>query len=52
MAIARWAEIKEGLLVSVLPQPNGMPVGADAKAFSHEVRSHWGVENGCYWTLD
>src|SRR3954465_15837662 len=27
-------------------------VEADAKAFAHAVRSHWGVENGCHWTLD
>jgi predicted transposase YbfD/YdcC len=22
------------------------------KQFAHAVRSHWGVENGCHWTLD
>ena len=22
------------------------------KLFAHAVRSHWGVENGCHWTLD
>jgi predicted transposase YbfD/YdcC len=27
-------------------------VEPDAKTFAHAVRSHWGVENGCHWTLD
>ena len=31
---------------------SSLPVDADAKAFAHAVRSHWGVENGCHWTLD
>ena len=22
------------------------------KPFAHAVRGHWGVENGCHWTLD
>ena len=22
------------------------------RQFAHAVRSHWGVENGCHWTLD
>jgi len=22
------------------------------KLFAHAIRSHWGVENGCHWTLD
>jgi predicted transposase YbfD/YdcC len=22
------------------------------KQFGHAVRSHWGIENGCHWTLD
>jgi predicted transposase YbfD/YdcC len=22
------------------------------KQFAHAVRSHWGIENGCHWTLD
>jgi predicted transposase YbfD/YdcC len=22
------------------------------KRFSHAVRSHWGIENSCHWTLD
>ena len=22
------------------------------KLFAHAVRSHWGVENGCHWSLD
>ncbi len=24
----------------------------DVKRFAHAVRSHWGIENGCHWTLD
>jgi predicted transposase YbfD/YdcC len=31
---------------------SSLPVERDAKAFAHAVRSHWGVENGCHWTLD
>jgi predicted transposase YbfD/YdcC len=31
---------------------SSLPVEADAKAFAHAVRSHWGVENGLHWTLD
>jgi len=31
---------------------SSLPVGPGAKAFAHAVRSHWGVENGCHWTLD
>jgi predicted transposase YbfD/YdcC len=31
---------------------SSLPVEADAKTFAHAVRSHWGVENGCHWTLD
>jgi predicted transposase YbfD/YdcC len=31
---------------------SSLAVEADAKAFAHAVRSHWGVENGCHWTLD
>ena len=31
---------------------SSLPVEPDAKAFAHAVRSHWGVENGCHWTLD
>jgi predicted transposase YbfD/YdcC len=27
-----------------------LPVGV--KLFAHAVRSHWGVENGCHWSLD
>jgi predicted transposase YbfD/YdcC len=22
------------------------------KQFAHAIRSHWGIENGCHWTLD
>jgi predicted transposase YbfD/YdcC len=31
---------------------SSLPVEPDARAFAHAVRSHWGVENGCHWTLD
>ena len=31
---------------------SSLAVEPDAKAFAHAVRSHWGVENGCHWTLD
>jgi len=31
---------------------SSLPVEADAAAFAHAARSHWGVENGCHWTLD
>ena len=31
---------------------SSLAVEADAKSFAHAVRSHWGVENGCHWTLD
>ena len=31
---------------------SSLPVEPEAKAFAHAVRSHWGVENGCHWTLD
>jgi predicted transposase YbfD/YdcC len=31
---------------------SSLPVDAEAATFAHAVRSHWGVENGCHWTLD
>lgn len=31
---------------------SSLAVEADAGTFAHAVRSHWGVENGCHWTLD
>lgn len=31
---------------------SSLPVEPDAGAFARAVRSHWGVENGCHWTLD
>jgi predicted transposase YbfD/YdcC len=27
-------------------------LGVDAQRLAHAVRSHWGIENGCHWTLD
>jgi predicted transposase YbfD/YdcC len=29
---------------------SSLPLGV--KRFAHAVRSHWGVENGCHWSLD
>jgi predicted transposase YbfD/YdcC len=29
---------------------SGLAVGV--KRFAHAVRSHWGIENSCHWTLD
>jgi predicted transposase YbfD/YdcC len=29
---------------------SSLPVGV--KQFAHAVRSHWGIENSCHWTLD
>ena len=31
---------------------SSLPVEPDAQAFAHAIRSHWGIENGCHWTLD
>jgi predicted transposase YbfD/YdcC len=31
---------------------SSLPVEPDAGAFAHAIRSHWGIENGCHWTLD
>ncbi len=27
-------------------------LAVDVKRFAHAVRSHWGIDNGCHWTLD
>jgi predicted transposase YbfD/YdcC len=27
-------------------------LGVGVKRFAHAVRSHWGIENGCHWSLD
>jgi predicted transposase YbfD/YdcC len=27
-------------------------LGLDVRRFAHAARSHWGVENGCHWSLD
>src|SRR3989441_7906430 len=29
---------------------SSLPVGV--KRFAHAVRSHWGIENSCHWSLD
>jgi predicted transposase YbfD/YdcC len=31
---------------------SSLEVEPDARTFARAVRSHWGVENGCHWTLD
>ena len=31
---------------------SSLPVEPGAKAFARAARSHWGIENGCHWTLD
>lgn len=27
-------------------------LAVDVKLFAHAIRSHWGIENSCHWTLD
>jgi len=27
-------------------------MGSRAKQFAHAIRSHWGIENSCHWSLD
>jgi predicted transposase YbfD/YdcC len=27
-------------------------LAVSVKKFAHAVRSHWGIENGCHWSLD
>ena len=27
-------------------------LGVSVKRFAHAVRSHWGIENSCHWSLD
>ena len=27
-------------------------LGVNVKRFAHAVRSHWGIENSCHWSLD
>jgi predicted transposase YbfD/YdcC len=27
-------------------------LGVDVKRFAHAIRSHWGIENSCHWSLD
>jgi predicted transposase YbfD/YdcC len=27
-------------------------LGVGVKRFAHAVRSHWGIENSCHWSLD
>ncbi len=57
-----WKGLKSiGLVVSVCMRDgketaevryyiSSLAVGV--KRFAHAVRSHWGIENGCHWTLD
>jgi predicted transposase YbfD/YdcC len=43
--------IREGQeLIEVRFYLSSLPVCV--KRFAHAVRSHWGVENGCHWSLD
>jgi predicted transposase YbfD/YdcC len=43
--------LREGQeLIEVRFYLSSLPVGV--KRFAHAVRSHWGVENGCHWSLD
>jgi predicted transposase YbfD/YdcC len=27
-------------------------LAVSVKQFAHAIRSHWGIENSCHWTLD
>ena len=27
-------------------------LAVNVKQFAHAVRSHWGIENSCHWSLD
>ena len=49
-----------GIVTSVCPRRketietryyiSSLPVGV--QRFAHAVRSHWGIENSCHWSLD
>lgn len=45
--------VRDGRLVDeVRYYISSLAVEPDAQAFAHAARSHWGIENGCHWTLD
>ena len=60
--LAEWKGLKSiGMAVSACTRDgketvetryyiSSLPVGV--KRFAHAVRSHWGIENSCHWTLD
>jgi predicted transposase YbfD/YdcC len=53
IGVAISETLREGKLVDdVRYYISSLEVEPEAKAFAHAVRSHWGVENGCHWTLD
>ena len=58
----RWASLKTlGAVISIIVR-NGKEtvdiryfissLSLGVKRFANAVRSHWGIENGCHWTLD
>jgi predicted transposase YbfD/YdcC len=57
-----WQGLKSmGLVVSVCVRDGKETVevryyisslAVGVKRFAHAIRSHWGIENGCHWTLD
>lgn len=60
--LEQWGDLKSIGLVSTETFRDGKWVsekryyisslGMDAKLFARVVRGHWGVENGCHWSLD
>lgn len=58
----RWAGLKSiGVVVSECVRDGKTTdevryyissLGVGVKRFAHAVRSHWGIENGCHWSLD
>ena len=47
-----FACVRDGKESGRGPLLHQQPGGTDVKRFAHAVRSHWGIENGCHWTLD
>ncbi|WP_165250960.1 ISAs1 family transposase, partial [Paludisphaera soli] len=53
IGVAISETLRDGKLVDdVRYYISSLEVEPEAKAFARAVRSHWGVENGCHWTLD
>jgi predicted transposase YbfD/YdcC len=58
----RWAGLKSiGVVVSECVRDGRetaevryyiSSLGVRVRRFAHAVRSHWGIENGCHWSLD